>query len=62
MVGELNHDLCSSLLKGYEWGKIAFIKVREMDVTIIEVQDEESLDKSFNCVVGQKRLYHTDVM
>lgn len=43
-------ELCTSIVNGSEWDKFVFVKAREKDVAAIEMQDDESLDRSFSCV------------
>lgn len=44
----------SSILNGYEHGKIPFTKVREQDVAVTETQDDDSLNESFICLMDRE--------
>lgn len=50
------NDLYSSVLNGYMWGKISFVKARKKDVAVIKMQDERCLDESFSCLDREERL------
>lgn len=48
-------NLCSSLLNGYMWGKIASVKARGKVASVTETEDDNSLYKSFSFGKGKKR-------
>lgn len=56
------NNLCNSILNVYEQRKTAFVKAREKDVAVIELQDDRRLDKRFSCVDGQERPYLREIM
>lgn len=45
-------DFCSANLNWHEQQKTAFIETKETDTTITEIQNDVSLGKTFNWVVG----------
>lgn len=48
----LKFEFCSANLDGHEQNKNAFTKTQETDATITEIQNDESLGRSFSWVVG----------
>lgn len=42
---------------GCKWGRIEFVRPKEEDVIVAEMQDDEILDKNFSCVGGEQRPY-----
>lgn len=49
-------NLYGNILKGCEWGKVAFVKAEEKDVLLITMQDDNSFSQNRQGCIFDKYL------